>query len=269
MSAGPAGTPVAAAARAKPARPAPAVRSVAALAAMELRLAGRRGENVLVMLVIPVAVLLFFGGTSVLTFDGEPARILVPGAIALAIIAAGLVNLGIATAYERHYGVLKRLGGAPLPRWGFVAAKIIAIFVIEIGQVALLALVGVVAFGWSPGPGWSPIGFGIAFVLGTVTFVSLGLLLAGTLRAEAVLALANGLFLGFLMLGGIILPVGQLPDALQPLAALLPSTALADLLRAALDPTLGIYRSEPRPILVLASWAFVATTLAIRRFHWD
>lgn len=256
-------------ARPAPARPAPALRSVAALTAMELKLAGRRGENILVMLVIPVAVLLFFGGTSVLTFDGEPARILVPGAMALAIVAAGLVNLGIATAYERQYGVLKRLGGAPLPRWGFVAAKILAILVIEIGQVALLAIVGTVAFGWSPGPGWSPVGFAVAFVLGTVTFVGLGLLLAGTLRAEAVLALANGLFLGFLMLGGIILPVGQLPDGLQPIAALLPSTALADLLRASLDPALGVVRDESDSRVVLASWAFVATALAIRRFRWD
>jgi ABC-2 type transport system permease protein len=245
------------------------MQSVAALTVMELKLAGRRSENVLVMLVIPVAVLLFFGGTSVLTFEGEPARILVPGAMALAIIAAGLVNLGIATAYERHYGVLKRLGGAPLPRWGFVVSKILAILVIEIGQVALLAIVGIVAFGWSPGAGWSPLGFAIALLLGTVTFVSLGLLLAGTLRAEAVLALANGLFLGFLMLGGIILPVGQLPDALQPVAALLPSTALADLLRTALDPALGVVRDESDLMVVLASWAFVATVLAVRRFRWD
>jgi ABC-2 type transport system permease protein len=250
--------------------PASPLRSVAALTAMELRLAARRGENVLVMLVVPVAVLLFFGGTSVLAFEGEPARTLVPGAMALAIVAAGLVNLGISTAYERHYGVLKRLGGAPLPRWGFVASKILAVLVIEIGQVALLALVGMVAFGWSPGSGWSPVNFGVAFVLGTITFVSLGLLLAGTLRAEAVLALANGLFLGFLMLGGIILPVRQLPDALQSIATLLPSTALADLLRMSLDPALlGGIQPQWSPVMVLSSWAFVGTVLAIRRFRWD
>lgn len=252
-----------------PARPASALRSVAALTAMELRLAGRRSENVLVMLVIPVAVLLFFGGTSILTFNGYPAATLVPGTIALGIIAAGLVNLGIATAYERHYGVLKRLGGAPLPRWGFVAAKLGAVLVIEAGQVALIVLVGMVAFGWAPGAGWSPLTFVIALVLGTVTFVSLGLLLAGSLRAEAVLALANGLFLGFLMLGGIILPVAQLPELLQPVAALLPSAALADLLRFSLDPVFGFFGREPGSLVVLTTWAILATALAIRRFRWD
>ena len=82
-------------------------------------------------LVIPVAVLLFFGGTSLGGIGGGTQRGSSPGTIALAIIAAGLVNLGIATAYERQYGVLKRLGGAPLPRWGFVAAKLAAVLVLE------------------------------------------------------------------------------------------------------------------------------------------
>ncbi|MEO8273573.1 MAG: ABC transporter permease, partial [Chloroflexota bacterium] len=93
-------------------RPAPALRAVGALAALELRLTARRGENVLVTLIIPVAVLLFFAGTSVVPFAGDPVGFLLPGTIALGIVAAGLVNLGIATAYERSYGVLKRLGGS-------------------------------------------------------------------------------------------------------------------------------------------------------------
>ena len=98
-------------------RPAPAVRSVAALAAHDLRLTARRGENVLVTIVIPIAVLLFFASTGIIPNAGRAVDFLVPGAIALAIVASGLVNLGIATAYERSYGVLKRLGGSPLPRW--------------------------------------------------------------------------------------------------------------------------------------------------------
>lgn len=251
-------------------RPAPALRGVGALTAMELRLAARRGENVLVTLVIPVAVLLFFGGTAILPMDGAPARTLVPGTIALAIVAAGLVNLGIATAYERHYGVLKRLGGAPLPRWGFLAAKLLAILVIEAVQVVLVAGVAGVAFQWAPGQGWSAALLLAAALMGTLTFVSLGLLLAGTLRAEAVLALANGLFLALLMLGGIVLPVEHLPAALQPVAAVLPSSALTDLLRWALDPSMAINRVDTtRASFVLAAWSILTPILAVRRFRWD
>lgn len=249
-------------------RPAPAVRAVSALAAMELRLTARRGENILVTLVIPVAVLLFFAGTPIVPgLAGRPVDFLLPGSIALAIIASGLVNLGIATAYERSYGVLKRLGGAPLPRWGLVTAKVVAILVLEVVQVAVLVAVATVGLDWQPGAGWSPILLVVALVLGTLAFAGLGLLLAGTLRAEATLALANGLFLAFLMLGGIVLPVDHLPAFLQPVAAVLPATALADLLRIALgsaatfDPT--------RSVVILAAWAVLATGLAARTFRWD
>ena len=256
-------------------RPAPALRATAALTAMELRLTARRGENVLVTLIIPVAVLLFFAGTSIVPgIDRDPVGFLLPGSIALAIIAAGLVNLGIATAYERAYGVLKRLGGAPLPRWGLVGAKVSAILVLEVVQVVLLVAVAALLLHWAPGPAWSPMLVVVAVVLGTLAFAGLGLLLAGTLRAEATLALANGLFLGFLMLGGIVLPVDHLPAFLQPIAAVLPATALADLLRIAFDAVPGAATgagatSPAGPAALLLAWGVAATGLASLRFRWD
>jgi ABC-2 type transport system permease protein len=257
-----------------PGRPAPAVRSVAALTALELRLTARRGENILVTLVIPAAVLLFFGGVAVPPgLPAKPVDHLLPGAIAVAIVAAGLVNLGIATAYERSYGVLKRLGGAPLPRWGLLAAKTAALLVLEVAQVALLVAVALAAFGWAPGPAWSPILTVVAVALGTLTFAALGLLIAGTLRAEATLALANGLFLAFLMLGGVIVPVEQLPAVLKPLAAALPSTALADLLRISLDSGVPVAPGGPGtavgPLAILAAWGAGAALGASRLFRWD
>ena len=249
-------------------RPAPAIRATAALAAMELRLTARRGENVLVTLIIPAAVLLFFAGTSIVPFATNPVGFLLPGSIALGIVAAGLVNLGIATAYERSYGVLKRLGGSPLPRWGLVGAKLAAVLVLEVVQLALLIGVAVAVLGWQPGAGWSPPLLVAAVLLGTLAFAGLGLLLAGTLRAEATLALANSLFLAFLMLGGVILPIDHLPAFIQPIAAVLPSTALADLLRVALasgpQPP-----SAVGPLLILGAWGLAAAGLAVRSFRWD
>ena len=101
--------------------------------ATELRLTARRGENVLVIVVIPVVVLVFFASLSILpTGAGRPVDFLLPGALALAVIATSLVNLGIATAYERNYGVLKRLGGSPLTRPDLLAAKMSAVLAVEI-----------------------------------------------------------------------------------------------------------------------------------------
>ena len=136
--------------------PASPLRATTAQAAMELRLTARRGENVLVTIVIPVVVLLFFASVAILpTGDGPPVDFLLPGVLALAIIATSLVNLGIATGYERHYGVLKRLGGSPLTRGGLLAAKVVAVLVVEVAQVVLLVAIAAVALGWRAGPGAS------------------------------------------------------------------------------------------------------------------
>jgi ABC-2 type transport system permease protein len=211
-------------------------------------------------------VLLFFATVGIVPgIAGRPVDFLLPGALALAVIATGIVNLGIATAYDRQYGVLKRLGGSPLRRVGLVIAKITAVLAVEAVQVALLVGVAGLVLGWAPPPGWSPFLALVTLLLGTAAFAGIGLLLAGTLRAEATLALANGLFLGFLMLGGIVLPVDHLPAPIEALARVLPAAALSDALRLALggpgDPT--------GSLAMLAAWAVGAIALTVRTFRWD
>jgi ABC-2 type transport system permease protein len=234
---------------------------------MELTLTARRGESVLVTMVIPVVVLLFFASVSVLpTGVGAPVDFLLPGALALAVIATSLVNLGIATAYERNYGVLKRLGGSPLTRGGLLTAKMGAVLVVEVVQVVLLVAVAAFALGWRPEASASLIAVVVALLLGTFAFAGLGLLLAGTLRAEATLAFANGLFVAFLLLGGIVLPVSHLPGPLAAVAELLPAAALSDAFRVALggsDADLG------RPLIILAVWGMGSVLVAVRSFRWE
>jgi ABC-2 type transport system permease protein len=239
---------------------------------MELRLALRRGENLLVMLVIPIAVLAFFANLGIGPLGTGPSAVaaLLPGTLAIAVIATSLVNLGIATAYERSYGVLKRLGGAPLPRAGVIAAKIVAILAIEVVQVVLLLVLAALVLGWMPVTddlGRRALLLLVGVALGTAAFAGLGLLMAGTLRAEATLALANGLFLGFLMLGGTILPLDHLPEPLASVGLALPSSALTDVLHAALAATAG--GDLVRPLVVLAAWAAGGCILAARLFRWE
>jgi ABC-2 type transport system permease protein len=241
---------------------------IAAQLGMDLRLTARRGENVLATIVIPAVVLLFFGSVHVIALDDVADRtgFLLAGSLALAVIATGLVNLGIATAYERHYGVLKRLGGTPLTRADLAVARLGAVLAIEVVQVGLLLAIALGPLGWSPPGGGSPFLLLVAVLLGTAAFAGLGLLLAGTLRAEATLALANGLFLAFLLLGGIVLPVERLPDAVAGLAAVLPAAPLAELVRIGL----GVSVADPvAPALILAAWAAAALLATIRFFRWE
>ena len=116
-----------------PAGASAATAATAAQIRMELRLTARRGENVLVTVIIPAVVLVFFASMNLVpSVAGDPIAFLFPGALTLAVIATGLVNLGIATAYERNYGVLKRLGGSPLTRSGLMTAKVATVLVIEV-----------------------------------------------------------------------------------------------------------------------------------------
>ena len=50
---------------------------------------------------------------------------------------------------ERRYGVLKRLGTSPLPRSGLLAGKVGALLLVELLQIAVIAVVGFV-LGWKP-----------------------------------------------------------------------------------------------------------------------
>ncbi len=248
-------------------RPASLTAATLSQTRMELRLTARRGENVLVTIVIPVVVLLFFATAGILqTGVQRPVDFLLPGALALAVIATSLVNLGIATAYERNYGVLKRLGGSPLTRGSLLAAKMGTVLVVEVVQVILLVAIAVAVLGWGPGPSASIAVLVASLLLGTAAFAGLGLLLAGALRAEATLALANGLFIAFLLLGGIVIPVSHLPGPLADLASWLPAAALADAFRVALG---SVGPDLTRSLAILAVWAVVTVGLTIRTFRWE
>ena len=236
-----------------------------ALAANELRLALRRGEGLLITFVIPVGVLLVF---SALDTGGATPAVdrLLPGSIALAVIAAAFVSLAITTGFERQYGVIKRLGGSPAGSSAVVAAKTAAVIVVELVQLVLLIGIAAGVLGWSAGPTASAAVTVAALVLGTVAFAGLGLLIAGTLRAEATLALANLLFLVFLVLGGIVLPLDRLPDAVAQVAAALPAAALTQALAIGLGNATG--DAGPQ-LALLAGWGVALVALAAWRFRWD
>ncbi len=244
---------------------APLGRQVMAQAKVELLLTLRRGESVLITLIVPVLLLVFFASLNIIpATTGKAVDFLLPGILALAVMAAGMVSLGIATAYERYYGVLKRLGSSPLPRSGLIIAKMISVLVLELIQTIVLIGVAAVFYGWRPAG--SPLLTLLVMAIGTVTFSALGLAMAGALRAEVTLAAANGLYLLFLLLGGGILPLSHLPPALAAIAQILPAAALTQALQATMA------NNAPFPgvaLLTLVIWAVVILLVAVRTFRWE
>ncbi len=232
----------------------------------ELMMSLRRGESVLVTIIMPVVFLIFFaqvmGKNPPAPFHSS-IDFLLPGLLAVAIMSTGMVSLGIATAYERYYGVLKRLGSSPLPRWGLLAAKMLAVLAVEVVQAVLLCGLAALLFGWRPsGAALLAIPLGI---VGTATFAGIGLLMAGALRAEATLAGANGLYVIFLAIGGVFLPLSKFPSAIAGFLGILPPGALSNVLRGALTSQ-GIPGGS---VLALCIWAVVVIGVAARTFRWE
>jgi ABC-2 type transport system permease protein len=246
------------------ARAAPAARRIAAQGRFETLTMLRNGEQLLVAVVLPALVLAGLVATSFVPLgEGRRVDLVVPGVLALCVISSGFTGVAIATGFDRRYGVLRLLGASPLGRLGLLAAKAVSVLAVVALQFAVIGALGL-ALGWDPRWSGAPAA-ALTTLLGVWAFVALALLLAGTVRAEGVLALANLVWVLLLALGGVVVPTRRLPDALATVVEVLPSAALGDGLRSAL--VLG--QAHPRAWLVLVVWAAAATALASRFFRWS
>jgi ABC-2 type transport system permease protein len=243
---------------------APLPRMIAAQTAFETKMLLRNGEQLLLTVVIPSLLLVLFSTVDIIdTGDGRAVDFLAPGVLALAVMSTAFTGQAIATGFERRYGVLKRLGASPLPRWALMTAKTLSVLATEILQIVLLTVIAF-ALGWSPDG--NPLSVLLLLVLGTAAFSGLGLLMAGTLRAEATLAAANLVFLLLLVGGGVIVPLDRFPDGVQSVLALLPISALSDGLRDVLQRGAAMPWGD---LGILAVWAVLALGAAARLFRWE
>jgi ABC-2 type transport system permease protein len=246
---------------------APLGRMVRAQALVETRLLLRSGEQLVLAVVLPLLALVA-GARSGGLVDlgaGRPIDVVAPGVLALAVLSTAFTSLAIATGFERRAGVLKRLGATPLPRSGLLAGKALAVVGVEALQVLLIGATAF-ALGWQPSLDAATLVAGlVVLALGTACFASLGLALAGVLRAEATLAVANLVYLLLLVGGAVVVPLARHPARLQPYLELLPSTALAQALRS-----LSAGDAAPAgALLVLAGWTGLGMVLAGRTFRWE
>jgi ABC-2 type transport system permease protein len=245
------------------AAPAPPARRVLAQARFDATVLLRNGEQLLITLVLPALALVGLSTTEVLDLGpGARVDVAAPGVLALAVMSTAFTGQAIGTGFDRRYGVLRLLGTTPLGRGGLLAGRMLAVGAVEVVQVAVLGGLAL-ALGWRPHLGGLPAAV-LALVAGTAAFTALGLLLAGTLRAEAVLAAANLVWVLLLAGGGVVVPSDRM-GGWGAVAAVLPSGALGDAVRAA---TLDGTTAWPA-LAVLAAWGLAAAAGAARWFRWD
>ncbi|MFE6759392.1 ABC transporter permease [Streptomyces sp. NPDC057684] len=243
---------------------APLSRMIGAQAVLETKMLLRNGEQLLLTVIIPTLLLVLFSAVDIVdTGDGKAVDFLAPGILALAVMSTAFTGQAIATGFERRYGVLKLLASSPLPRWALMMAKTLSVLVTEVLQVILVTVIAF-ALGWSPHG--NPLAVLLLLVLGTAAFSGLGLLMAGTLKAEATLAAANLVFLLLLVGGGVIVPLDKFPDAARSVLGLLPISALSDGLRGVLQDGASMPWGD---LGILAVWAVLGLGAAARFFRWE
>ena len=233
--------------------------------ACELRVLARNGEQLLLILGIPMLLLSFFGNVDILPTTGQSSvNFLLPGIVALAIMSTAMVSLGIATGFERSYQVLKRLGATPLGVPRLVLAKALSVLVVELVQVMLL--IGLAQVFGADLDALNIAKLVVAIALGTLAFAGVGLSLAGRLRGEINLAAQNALYLVLLLIGGIVFPLQEFPSWLHWVGRISPSGALADVMR---DVFSGTSVHGASSLVVLLCWAIAAQLSAFKLFRWN
>ncbi|MET3720462.1 MULTISPECIES: ABC transporter permease [unclassified Arthrobacter] len=224
----------------------------------------RNGEQLILAVVLPLLALVGLTVTPLLDgLGGSRINIAVPGILALCALSTAFTGQGIATGFDRRYGVLRFLSTTPLGRPGLIAGKVLAVLTVLALQVVVVTVVALF-LGWGPpAAGWLP---GLALlVLGAAAFTALGLLVAGTVRPEATLAITNLLWILLGALGGIVIPPDRLPAVVQSVVHYLPSGALGEALRQAfLVGTVNFGAA-----LILLIWTILAGAAAIRWFKWN
>ncbi|MEZ0493056.1 ABC transporter permease [Kineococcus sp. TBRC 1896] len=237
---------------------APFARRVLRQARFEATIALRNGEQLLLTLLLPALVLV--GVTRVTSLDlgsGDRPALALGGVLALAVVSTAFTGQAIGTGFDRRNGVLRLLATSPLGRGGLLAGKVLAVLALVVVQVVVLGALAA-ALGWSPS---GRLVLAVpAVLLGVAAFTALGLLLAGTVRAEGTLAVANFAWVLLLAGGGLVLP-----SPLSPVTDLLPSGALGTAVREAL----GAGTLAAGPLVVLAVWAIAGSLACARWFRWE
>jgi ABC-2 type transport system permease protein len=233
-----------------------------AAAALETRMTLRNGEQLLLAVAIPLGALILLTVAHIGDLGQSRVQVVLPGVLALALMSSAFTSQAIVTGFDRRYGVLKRLAATGFPRWLLLAAKCGSTLAVIVIQFVVLLVAGLL-LGWHPHG--NPLWVLLLVVLGAAAFVGLALLLGGTLRAEAVLGLANLVWLVLVAIGGVVAPLASAPAALRVVGGLTPAGALSDGLRAVLTDGAA---PPARALAVLLAWIIVGWAGTWRWFRW-
>jgi ABC-type multidrug transport system permease subunit len=192
---------------------------------------------------------------------------LMPGLIGLNLMGGGLWGIGFVIVDQRVRKLLKRLVATPMRRAHFLLAMLLGRLILLVPDMAVLLSFACLVFG-VPLRG-SLLTLALVILAGAAAFSGIGLLIAcRTEKTETVSGLMNLVMLPMWLLSGTFFSSKRFPAATQPFVQALPLTQLNDALREVMLEGAGL-TSVAWHIGILAAFALVTFTLALRWFRWQ
>jgi ABC-2 type transport system permease protein len=198
---------------------------------------------------------------------GRYIDFLVPGLVAIGLMAGGLWGIGFVTVDMRIRKLLKRLLATPMRKSNFLLGIMLSRLVFMIPEVIFLLVFARLAFGVIIQGSVLAVAFLV--VLGAFAFAGIGLLVASRAKTvEAVSGLMNLVMLPMWILSGTFFSSDRFPDAAQPFIRALPLTQLLTAMRAVMLEGAPLVSQWPN-IAALAAWGGISFLLALRLFRWQ
>ncbi len=192
---------------------------------------------------------------------------LLPGVLAMNLMYASLFGVGYALVRYRRSGVLKRLALTPLTQGQFLMGQILArLWVVLL--VNSLIFVGLhLSLGVGQQGSWLLLL--LTMVLGSMTMIALGLLVAARITSEELASgLLNFMTWPMLMLSGLFFSLQMAPLWLQSIAQWLPLTQIVQAMRMIMVE--GAAFAVVWPHLQLLLWqCLLIMLLAVVLFRWQ
>jgi ABC-2 type transport system permease protein len=200
------------------------------------------------------------------TQDLNAVSYLVPSILGMSLMQLGIFS-ALPLVADRQKLILKRLSATPLKRWQLIGSNIIMRLIVGLAQTTIIVGIGAVVFDVKITGSLIAVA-GVA-LLGAVTFISLGYVVASFAKTEdSANGMVSAIQFPLMFLSGTFFPIDVMPDALKGVARFLPLTYLSDAMRqvmvngAAFAPLWVC-------VAVLTGWAVVCFGISARFFKWQ
>jgi ABC-2 type transport system permease protein len=192
-------------------------------------------------------------------------QFLAPGFMALTVITGSLQGVATAISREKEQGTMDGLLVAPIPHLSIILGKVAAQTVRGLTQGFLILGLSMVLFGVQIYG--SPIIMLIVMVLGTASFVGVGIIMTA-IAPDQETAQMMTVILQFPMMfiSGILFPIDQLPVWMQYIGKAMPLYYAADALRKVIILNAGLDAIVP-DIAILALYSVLTMAAAIPLFE--